>query len=252
VDKPPDKPAVTEAEEARRIARIHREESRVAEAKRQVAEERKALQGYIQLKQTLDTIRQNPPTDKLRWIESVFGWNAQALLDDVVSTGVRTPEQQAALAEQQAKDAHDARLASLEQTVKNNAQSYAEERTERARQEYLNQVVAPAVADRAKFELTYRACGNDPQRVATEVLNYQFLVRQKENITPQQAAERIENYLKEQKSMLDGPSVKTEPAPQSTVPEPPKPAANGQQTHQSLLNAAFRPAPKPYTVKPVR
>lgn len=260
--KPPE-PKITEAEEARRIARIHRQEAKLSEERQRFAQERAAHAQDVQRVRILEQLRTKPPppADRLQLIETVFGWRAQDILDAVIAQGAQTPEQKAAATAAATAEAERQRLAQLEQTVQNGIAEQRRREEHAQLEAYKATAVAQTLADKTRHPNLHRALGDEAvnEVFALQEARYneslpqirQGLRASPEVLTPQQAADIIEAYFKQLHDKLAGTNVAPAPAPATPKVEPPPASASGSQT-ATAHNAAFRPFAKSYTTKVVR
>jgi hypothetical protein len=266
-DTPAAEPAKLDAaEEAKRLARINRADAKVAQERQTLATERQqfaqerqqhaaALAELAEVRKLAPTIRQNP----LEFLGR-FGVGPQQILDLIVADGAkpaatRSDEQTARLAVEL-----NAKIAELQNSVQTSAEAQRQQALARDVEAYKTNAIVPVLADRAKYELTHRALGDKAADEVHALQSGRFQwsqqevaagrLRQPVVLTPAQAADEIEVYLRSQRDLLTGSNVAPGKAPQPTTRiEPPAAKPSGSQTPPTTTPraASWRAPPKAYT-----
>ena len=263
--KPSEK--LTEAEEARRLARIHKAEAKLAADRQAFAREREAQANLAQRVQIIEKAAAAAKQDPIGFLHRAFGIAPQAVLDAIIADGSKPEATKAA--EKSASEAAElrAKLADIEKTVQDSEKARQQESHRQGVAAYKTSAIAPVLADKAKYELTLRALGE--QAAVDEVYALQakrFALTSQEVaagkrqapdvLTPAQAADQIEAYLRSQRDLLTGTSVAPGKSSQPTArTEPPAVQPSGSQTQKPAApsgNGIFKPTAKPYTVRAAR
>jgi hypothetical protein len=277
---------VTATEESKRIARIHRAEAahqeKVAADRRAIAEERAAFDRdratsaeRLKRAELIDQIRDKPPASRLKFLQEVFGWQPQQIIDELVAHSQKKPEELQREQTQSEIAAANARLAQLEKERQAETSAREQERAAAQIAQYKTEHIAPVLADRAKYELTHRALGD---KAVDEVFSLQrarhdLIAAGKagraipgSGLSAEQAAaepfwsaaecaEVIEAHFKKQRDTLSGTSAPSAKPPEPTkTDEPPRASASGSQAQKPPNGAGtnFRSFPKPFVRKAVR
>jgi hypothetical protein len=262
--KEPDK--LSDAEESRRLARIHKAESKLQEQRQAFAREQQHLADTSKKVQIIEQAARAAQQNPLAFLAQL-GIAPQAVLDAIISDGSK-PEA-TKLQEKAAQEAEQlrAKLAEVEKTVQDSVSAQQQERHRQSVAAYKSTAIAPVLADKAACELTLRYFGGNEQAAADEVFSLQsqaFALSSAEVkagkrsepvvLTPGEALSRIEAHLRSQRDLLNGTSA-TPAKPQPTArTEPPADKPSGSQATKPAPsgNGIFKHPPKPYTVRSAR
>jgi hypothetical protein len=258
------KPAetISAAEEAKRIARITRASQKLAEEKRTLAEERKQHAVNLERVKQLETARDYALQDPAEFVARLYGADArvlrQRIVERTIQNNARPPQQQAQELVEERTSGLTARLQEYERELKALQAKQVTAEQEQQITRYVEASVMPVLGDASKYELTLRALGG-AEAAAKEVfaLQRKRYEATKQTLTPSQAADEIEGYLRGQRDVLNGQSgtsAKPAVAPTQSSPkaEPPPATANGSPARNPHSSMAYRNLPKPYTTKVVK
>lgn len=259
-DKPAE--ALSDAEFAKRMARLTRASEKIAQERQAFAQERENFKTIAQrqqiIEQAVHTARSNP-----LGLLSQLGVQPQAVLDAIIADGAKPEATKLEEARAREAEAFSKRVADLEKQVKDAHEAQAKQKWEADAADYQRNAVLPVLKDAAKYELTLRALGT-PEAAAAEIFalqkkRYQVTLAEvregkrdrPEVLSPEQAALRIENLLRSQLSKLSGTSAKPEEKPaNATRPEPANDKTNGSPTHKTAAPPGRYSTPrKPYTTR---
>lgn len=255
--KPGEETKLTDAEEARRIARINRASQKLSEQQRAFAEEKRVHQDALRRVGILDQVSKQgvAPGAKLQLLQQVFGWTPQQILDDIVAEGAkpeatRVQEETARVARSQAEQ-----IARLEKQVQDAVKLQQDQKIADDIRSYKQATILPAL-DTAKHELTLREFGS-PQAAADAIFELQekrFRFTQREVaegkraapelLTPSQAADLYETHFRSLREKWGGASAPPAPGSTANRTEPAPASPSGSPAQKPALNGTYK-APKP-------
>lgn len=260
-----DEPKLTEAEEARRIARINRASQKLTEQQRAFAEERRqhaeGLRRVALIDQFAKQGAENPALIP-QLLHQAFGWAPQKVLDGYVAEGAkpeatRMQEESARQAQAQAE-----KIAALEKQVQDAVRLQQEQKIADDVRNYKRATILPAL-DTAKHELTLREFGS-PESAADAIFELQekrFRLTQREVaegkravpelLTPSQAADLYEAHFKSLKDKWSGTSATPAPAPTAKRTEPAPASPSGSTAQKPALNGTYKPPARSFQVRSV-
>lgn len=259
-DKPAE--ALSDAEFAKRMARLTRASEKIAQERQAFAQERETYKTIAQRQQIIEQAVQTAKNNPLGLLAQL-GVQPQAVLDAIIADGAKPEATKLEEARAREAEAFSKRVADLEKQVKDAHEAQAKQKWEADAADYQRNAVLPVLKDSAKYELTLRALGS-PEAAAAEIFalqqkRYQVTLAEvregkrerPEVLSPEQAASKIENLLRSQLSKLSGTSAKPEEKPaNATRPEPATDKTNGSPTHKTAATPGRYSTPrKPYTTR---
>jgi hypothetical protein len=182
---------LAEGEYARRMASLTREDARISTAKQELARQQEQHREALQRANMVEQIRTKPPASKLQFLQQVFGWNVQSILDEIVTDGTRTPEQKVA----QAQQLSEQRMAAIEREVQQAAQERQQSRNAEQVRSYISGSINPIIDSAPEFKILRDAFGDDAGRQVYSVLADRFSKTQRVG-DPKDVCKEVANYLR--------------------------------------------------------
>lgn len=223
-------PKVDRAEEAKRLARIARAETKLSEAKRTFAAEQsrhaEALSRVAQMDKAKDLVHK----DAVGFLNRMWGVTPQQIVDQLVAASTGKPAVGAAPT---APSATDERIAALETQLQEAEKKSKSQDLERQTREWIKDAVVPVVTDATKYPFLNNEFGGDAAHhvYLTIKANWERDTS-KPPPSPQATADFIEKHFRDKAAkaakLLGGGAATQQTANPSKVAAPqaaPKPAA---------------------------